>query len=217
MILTGEYGCDRDRLLMAYSDLTLEDIQSQFQIDFLEQNDLFEQVEPVQPSQLLQDILADNIPLALSSDTEKARSEMIVAPILIELRRLFDRQISLFSGIEFNVDRARGLNGRCDFIISQSASLLSMNVPVLTLVEAKNDNIKSGIPQCIGETIAAQIFNAQRNHEVPCIYGIVTTGSIWKFLKLERSTVKIELREHFLENLAVLLGILSQIVRETKY
>jgi hypothetical protein len=201
---------------MAYIDLTLEEIQAQFQIDFLEQNDLFEQVTPVQPSQLLQDILADNIPLALSSDTEKARSEMIVAPILIELRRIFDRQISLFSGIEFNVDRDRGLNGRCDFIVSKSASLLSMNAPILTLVEAKNDNIKSGIPQCIGEMIAAQIFNAQRNREVSCIHGIVTTGSIWKFLKLEQSTVKIELREHFLENLAVLLGILSQMIHDTR-
>jgi len=46
---------------------------------------------------LLAETLAENIPLALGIDTEKARSEMIVTPILIELRKIFHREISLFS------------------------------------------------------------------------------------------------------------------------
>ena len=83
------------------------------------------------------------------------------------------------------------------------------------MVEAKNDNIKSGIPQCIAEMIASQLFNQKRNNPIPCIYGAVTTGSIWKFLKLQDNQVYVELLEHFIENIESILGILMQIVRTT--
>ena len=177
---------------------------------------LFTAVEPIKPSQLLKETLPENIPLALGIDTEKPRSEMIVAPVLIELRRRCDSQISLFSGTEFNIDRLKGLNGVCDFMISHSPEQLSLNVPVFTLVEAKNDNIKSGIAHCIAEMLAAQMFNFQKNNSISCVYGAITTGSIWKFMKLEKSTVYIETTEHFIENIQLILGILMQIVQLTR-
>lgn len=201
---------------MSYSEFTLEKLKSQFQLTIQEQVALFPAIEPVNPSPLLRDILEENIPLALGVDTEKARSELIVAPILVELRKSFQRQISIFSGSEFTVDKSRGLNGRCDFIISHSPELLSINAPVVTIVEAKNDNIKSGLAQCIAEMIAAQVLNQNSKREIPCIYGSVTTGSIWKFLRLEANTVYIEKGEHYLENLESILGILSHIVRTTR-
>jgi hypothetical protein len=71
-------------------------------------------------SPLLQMLLEENVPLALAINTEKARSELIVTPILLEVWRLMRREISLFSGIEFNVAPDRGLNGVCDFILSRS-------------------------------------------------------------------------------------------------
>ena len=178
--------------------------------------ELFERVEPVTPSSLLRDILAENVPLALEIDTNKARSEMIVAPILIEIRKPFNRQISLFSGTDFNVDKDRGLTGRCDFIISHSSRQLSIAAPVATLVEAKDDNIKSGISQTLAEMVAAQLFNEQKKNQIPCIYGIVTTGSNWKFIKLIEKIVSIEPGEHFIGDLESLLGILSQIVHTTR-
>ncbi|MEZ4632843.1 MAG: hypothetical protein R2880_19390 [Deinococcales bacterium] len=48
--------------------------------------------------------------------TEKAKSEFIIAPILAELRFMAKHEIR----IEFNVDDAQGLNGRCDYVLSQS-------------------------------------------------------------------------------------------------
>lgn len=103
----------------------------------------------------------------------------------MELRKYFNRQISLFSGTEFNVDKSKGLTGRCDFIISSSRKQLEVTAPVVTIVEAKNDNIKSGLAQCIAEMVAAQLFNRQKKNQISCIYGIVTTGSNWKFLRLK--------------------------------
>lgn len=201
---------------MSYSEFTIKDIRNKLHLKIIEEVELFLNVQPVKPSSLLLDILTENIPLALRIDTEKARSEMIVAPVLIELRKLFNRQISLFSGTEFNVDKSQGLNGTCDFIISHSPEQLSVTVPIATMVEAKNDNIKLGIPQCIAEMVAAQMFNQQENNHIPFIYGVVTTGSIWKFLKLTGSNVYLNPKEHFIENLELLFGILSQIIDETR-
>ena len=202
--------------LMSYSEFTLEKLETELQLTIQDRVDLLMSAESVQPSQLLQETLAENIPLALEIDTEKARSEMIIAPILIELRKQFQRQISIFSGNEFNVDKDKGLTGRCDFIISNSPRQLQITAPVATLVEAKNDNLKSGIPQCIAEMVAAQIFNQQKNNPVSTIYGVVTTGSLWKFLQLDKNTISIESKEHFIGNLESILGLLVEIIHQTR-
>jgi transketolase C-terminal domain/subunit len=52
------------------------------------------------------------------------------------------------------------------------------------IVEAKNENIKGGLGQCVAEMVAAQIFNEREANAIDTIYGAVTTGEIWKFLKL---------------------------------
>ncbi|MEY3332991.1 MAG: hypothetical protein RLZZ176_1291 [Cyanobacteriota bacterium] len=100
----------------------------------------FAQVPERKYSQLLDETLEYNIPLALSINSEKSRSEMIVTPILIEVRKQLNNQISLFSGKDFNVDAQKGLTGFCDFLISKSNEQLIIESPIITLVEARNDN-----------------------------------------------------------------------------
>ena len=197
---------------MSYSEFTLSQLESEFSLTLQERVEIFPDIEPVTPSQLLQEILTENIPLALEIDTEKARSELIIAPILVELRKHFNRQISFFSGVDFTVEKTKGLTGRCDFIISNSPRQLEVIAPVATLVEAKNNNIKSGIAQCIAEMVAAQIFNERQNNQIPCIYGIITTGSNWKFLRLVEKRIDIEAGEHFIGNLDGLFGILLKMI-----
>ncbi|WP_353734901.1 MULTISPECIES: hypothetical protein [unclassified Okeania] len=109
---------------------------------------------------------------------------MIIAPILIEFRKILNNQISLFSGTEFNVDTARGLNSTCDFLISLYPEQLFLKSPVFAIVEAKKENLNAGLGQCLPEMIAAQIFNQQQGNQISTIYGVVTTGNIWKFLQL---------------------------------
>ena len=114
------------------------------------------------------------MPIALASNSEKARSEMIITPILVELRKQLNEQINLFSGVEFNVDNSRELNGVCDFIVTKSDEKLFISAPVITLVEAKKENLNAGLGQCIAEMLAAQIFNQQEGQEKSTIYGSVT-------------------------------------------
>ena len=194
---------------MSYSDFTLSKIQREFSLKINEQVDFFANVPEVQPSDFLRETLRNNLPLALAINTEKSRSEMIIAPILIDLRKIVNNQISLFSGTEFNVDASQGLNGTCDFLISLDPEQLFIKSPVFAIVEAKKENLNAGLGQCLAEMIAGQIFNQQEGNQIQTIYGVVTTGNIWKFLKLEKTEVYIDLTEYFINNLEKIFGILS--------
>ncbi|MEG4854100.1 hypothetical protein QUB10_24815 [Microcoleus sp. B5-D4] len=194
---------------MPYSDFSLEKVKRTFELTTSETVDLFGNVPDLECSPLLTEILRYNVPLALASNSEKARSEMIISPILIDLRRQLNERINLFSGIEFDVDSERGLNGICDFIISHSPEILFVSAPVITLVEAKKENITAGLGQCVAEMLAARIFNERAGNEVSTIYGAVTTGSIWKFMKLEASVISIDLTEYYLKDVNKILGILA--------
>lgn len=195
---------------MAYSDFTLSKFKKSFNIRIDEEIDLFANVEPVQVSEKLITNLEETAELALAINTEKARSEMIITPILLEVRRQANYQISLFSGTDFNVDAEKGLNGYCDFLISRSKEQLTINAPVVIIVEAKNENIKGGLGQCAAAMLAAQLFNQEEGNEIKTIYGAVTTGDIWKFLKLEGCDVFIDLNNYYIKEINKILGILSQ-------
>lgn len=194
---------------MSYSQFTLEMIEATFDVTILENMEIFSHIPESDYSDFLKQTLAYNIPLALEIATEKARSEMIVTPILIEIKQQFQSQISLFSGKEFNVDSEKGLVGYCDFLLSKSPSQLIIKSPVAVLVEAKNDNIQSGLGQCIAEMIAAQIFNQTQGNQILTIYGGVTTGTNWKFMRLTDKIVEVDPNEYFLSNVNKIIGILK--------
>ena len=195
---------------MAYSDFSLSSVKKAFQLNLVEKADLFADCTELQPTLLLRETLKENLALALASNTEKSRSEMLIAPILIDLRRQYSNHIGIFSGVNFTVDSSQGLNGNCDFLISYSDNLLLITAPIITLVEAKKEDLNGGLGQCIAEMIAAQYFNRQEETEIKEIYGVVTSGTIWKFLKLCDRHVWIDLTEYYLDNLPKILGVLAQ-------
>jgi hypothetical protein len=196
-----------------YGEFSIEDVKASFQLQIAEAEEYFASIPPVQVSDFLTRTLAESIPLAVAISTEKARSELIIVPVLLEVRRQVQRRVSLFSGVEFTVDPSRGLNGVCDFLISLSPEQLTIEVPVVAVVEAKNDNLKSGLGQCMAEMVAARLFNQQRGRDLARVYGVVTTGSLWKFLRLEGDVVSLDLREYPISELGRVVGILVSMVR----
>lgn len=199
----------RNSSSMAYSEFSLAKAKQEFNLITLEKRDIFAAVPELTASNLLAETLNYNLEIALGSNSEKARSELIIAPILVDLRRQLREQIGLFSGVDFTVDNSKGLNGTCDFIITKSPEILILTAPVITVVEAKKENINAGLGQCAAEMVAAQIFNQQAATEIKIIYGAVTTGSIWQFLKLEEQTLTIDLSEYYLKDVNKILGILA--------
>ena len=83
---------------------------------------------------------------------------------MLEVKTQLVDQISFFPGIDFNVDKDRGLSGFCDYIISRSPEQFYLERPVMTIVEAKNENIISGLGQCIAAMYAAQLYNERENN-----------------------------------------------------
>ena len=138
---------------------------------------------------------------------------MIITPLLLEIRRQANYSVSLFSGIEFNIDFDRSLNGYCDFLISRSPEQLIINAPVAIIVEAKNEDIKSGLGQCAATMLAAKLCNQQENKAINRIYGAVKTGDIWKFLFLEGNELKIDLSNFYIRDVEKILGVLWQAVK----
>ncbi len=199
---------------MSYKDFTLEKVRKQLGLTLESDRDLFSAtMRSVPLAAAFTNYLNYSVPLALAINTEKARSEMIIAPILVELKRLLEDQISLFSGIEFNVDPEQDLTGFCDFVISLSRQQLYLSVPAFIVFEAKNENIKGGLGPCLAAMRAAQVFNEREDNTVPQICGAVTTGNQWKFLSLEGTTAYIDRKDYYIDRIEDIMGILVGMVQ----
>jgi len=200
---------------MTYNDFNLKTVTKNFGLTIGDRIDLFATVPELKPSSLLVEVLKENVPIALSSNTDKSRLSMITAPILIELRKLFNHQIGLFCGIDFTVDAEKGLNGNCDFLISRSSHLLILTAPVVAIVEAQNEDINTGLGPCVAEMLAARIFNeGEGNKNATIIYGAVTSGQTWRFLILKEQVIEIDLTEYYLIDVNKILGILASAIQQ---
>lgn len=199
---------------MSYSNFTLESVIMAFQLEKVESAGIFSKIEPIAPSAYLTTGLTKKIPLAAAIGTEKARSELIVADILVELREKFNYRISFFSGIDFSVDLESDLTGVCDFLVSLSPGQLFLEAPLIILVEAKKDDPKLGLGQCIAEMLAAQRFNAEKGNDLPAVYGATTTGTEWQFLKLTDKNLQIDMEIYPIQQCDKILGILSSMVNQ---
>ncbi len=199
---------------MPYSSFTLAKAKKDFGLTTAEGGRFLPPIDPIVPSSRLQQALED-LPWAIAVGSEKAKSEGIIYPILQEVRRLLKNQVSLFSGRDFTVDTNKGLNGYVDYLISRSQEQLEIEAPVVVVGEAKRDNINEGLGQCIAEMVAAQMFNQANQVNIPTIYGSVSNGTQWRFLKLEGSTVTIDLMDYSLPPVDQILGFLVWMVRES--
>lgn len=193
---------------MTYPDFTLPFAVDGFGLTLDMDTDLFSPVTPLSPSDLLQQILQYNAPLALNISTEKARSELLIAPVLIEIRRQRGGKVNLFSGNLFSVDESRGLSGFCDFLLTHSPYRSVIQAPVVAVVEAKREDVTNGYGQCVATMVAAQQFNFKEQEPVETVYGIVTTGDVWKFLSLKGTDIKIDRETYYLDRIERLLGVL---------
>ena len=196
---------------MAYGDFRFPQVLLDLGLTTREA-DLFSGVEAVVPRPDFAETVAAGATLALAIDSEKARSEFMIAPVLVELHRQLGGAFALFSGIELNVDPSRGLNGVCDFIISGSPRQFFLTAPLVTIVEVKNDNPRNGLGQCIASMVAASLLNEKAGSPVDMVFGVVTTGGDWRFLRLEGATVTLDLREYYIADPGKILGILRSFV-----
>jgi hypothetical protein len=201
---------------MSYSNFTFAKLKSVYRIeqDSSTQN-LFGALKnlSVAPSDRLLADLTEGKTMPLL--TEKAKSEILIMPILRELKRN-NPHITIFSGFALHVKGHRALTGNPDFLLSAKPNLVEIEAPVLCLFESKNKSVEEGYAQCAAEMYAARLFNQQSGESYETIYGVVTNAFDWVFLKLEGNTVYIDIERYYLNELPKLLGILQWILQEYK-
>ncbi|BDA74275.1 hypothetical protein CAL7716_084410 [Calothrix sp. PCC 7716] len=199
---------------MPYSEFTtITKAEEAFGLTTVEGRRFIPDIELIKPSQQLVEYLEEVLPIAIATGSEKVRSELIISPILIEVWKILEKQIGIFSGEEFDVDSSVGLNGICDFLLSRSPKLIEIDAPAVVIVEAKKSDLRSGIGQCVAEMVAAQRFNKMKNKSVNTIYGSVTSGTQWRFMKLEENTVTFDLSEYPIPPIDFILSALIWMIR----
>lgn len=193
---------------MAYSDFTLEAVEIQFGIQTVQAR-LFANLMPISVPQSLRERLDEGLPMGFG--TEKARSEFIIAPILLAVRRLRENRLTIHSGYSLNVAPQEGLSGEIDFLLSLSPQPAVVRHPVLSVIEAKRDSIDFGTGQCAAQMVGAARFNARAGTPPTPMYGCVTTGEIWTFLRLDGDTFTLDNDRYYLNQLDFILAALLTI------
>lgn len=196
---------------MAYADFDIEMAEAKLGV-VVHTADLF----PGLVSQLVPTWLIDQLKRAstLPFVSEKARSELVISPILLAVREMSGDKMSVLSGIRFDVEPTRGLVGECDFLMSYSDPLPVVRPPVITLLEAKKQDIDAGLGQCIAQMVAARIFN-ERHEKTGPVFGCVTTAEIWQFLRLDGSELKLDPTRRLISDVGELLGAFKRILEQT--
>lgn len=207
---------------MAYSDFTLEEVFDRFGLSECDRV-LFGAIDPLEPSAWLAESLRLGQDYALLGATEKARSEFIVAPILLELERHFKDRLAIHSGKTLEGSRALGLNGECDFILSRGPMSRTIQAPIFAIIEAKKQDIEVVLGQCVAQLVGAKLFNDKKQQAatgdlgrpIDRLYGCVTTGRDWQFLCLENTVVTFDRTVYSLSlHLGTILGIFKTTLSE---
>ncbi|MDM8566343.1 hypothetical protein QUF74_11935 [Candidatus Halobeggiatoa sp. HSG11] len=199
---------------MAYSDFSLTKVKKIFGLTEKPQDLFQDQLQSIEPSDWLKETFMISLKLALSSSTEKARSEFIVAPILLEIEKTNPERLTIFSGERLDVDEDKGLKGECDFILSKGPISSTIQAPIFALVEAKKNDIKGGLGQCVAQMLGARIFNQEEGNEINTVYGCVTTGENWQFLKLEDNIIFMDNNRYYISELDKIIGIFQYIINQ---
>jgi hypothetical protein len=194
---------------MSYSDFKLDTVRKAFGLTIIS-SPLFEKAETVPVTDWLKEAIDKGLPLALMS--EKARSELIVVPILLTSRELSRNVFSIYSGQRLDIDPDKGLTGECDFILAKTPPIPVIQAPLMMLAEAEKNDIEGGLGQCAAQMIGARLFNQQEGSGISTIYGCVTTGEAWQFLKLADNTLSIDSRRYYIDRIDKILGVLQAIV-----
>ncbi len=197
---------------MAYGNFkTLEEVASKFGIrrSFIE----FTEETKFTTEELFFRYIKRNLSNHSSYVSENSICEMLIYPILsivIDVHNL-----PIWSHVRFDISEEDGLTGIPDFLIAPVAETgIGYSHPVICIAEVKKENFEEGWTQALCEMIAAQRLN--NNSQKP-IYGIATSGEIWKFSKLIDKQFIIDPRPYSAPlNLQQVLDVLNWFLGEAK-
>ncbi len=195
---------------MAYNNFTLESAEAAFGL-LTQPGELFPGLRPAPVPDWLRDLLERGRRVA-ALVSEKARSEFLVVPVLLAAQELVPGALAIYSGQRLDVDPERGLVGECDYILALTPPVPRLRAPLVMILEAKKGDIEAGLGQCLAQMVGARLFNERAGEPPRPIFGCVTSGDVWQFLRLEGTTVLLDRSPLFLDNVGGILGALQTIL-----
>jgi hypothetical protein len=200
---------------MAYTDFkTLAQVEKELGVNIKQASNLYVDIKPIELSSWFIETMDLSYDLAININTEAARQSLIVDNVLIELKKTLP--ISLFIKKYFNVDASKGLTGNPDGLVSSYLDDLEIKAPVIVLVEAKNNDINPGFPQCIAEMVAAALFNHKASIVRETVYGVVTDGISWRFLNLKNNIATIDRHTYPFNGGSQIIAILKSFILDNE-
>ena len=192
---------------MAYSDFKYPQVLRDLGLTETSDPDLFAAVSGVPPTAALGTLLDRGGRLGVGAHTEFSRSVWMVGPILGEVWDRYPGRLCLIGGAELDADAAAKLTGVCDFVLGRGPQRPVPVAPLLIVFEAKRDSIPDGLGQCIAAMVGAQRYNRREGTPVDPVYGCVTTGTAWRFIRLSGTALTTDQKEYAYGQIDKLLGI----------
>jgi len=165
---------------MAFTDFkSLAQVQQEYNIKYSEES--FISYIDLNPSDNFRNEFEFNLENIDVFTSEASRCENVIYPILREVYKSFVDKYTLWSHKSITYDHK--LTGTPDYLISTKSELgkTILGLPLVVVVEAKQNNFIEGWGQCLAELIAAQKMN---QNETQPVYGIVTDGELWQLGRL---------------------------------
>jgi hypothetical protein len=198
--------------MMSFKNFTSPDLVAEKYNLILTREEPFDYktVSSIQPPAVLQQDLEFELRHHPYSMNEQTLCEGLIYPLLREVWK-HHLSLQIWSHITLQVDDE--LVGIPDYLVSKKSprGLTKLEIPLVAVIEAKQENFAAGWGQCLAGLVAAQKLNSGLNPQ-PSLYGIVTTGKSWEFGQLEGNEVKIHPFSLSLAQLEVLLGALDYIL-----
>lgn len=168
-------------------------------------------VQPQAPSEWL--LTSLDYAYSTPPTNEKSKSERLVSPVLLEISHKYKTQISFYSGEEINIDAKQNLAGPCDFFFAFSPPSILPIAPIISIAEAKDEDLEWGIAQCAAQLYAANLFNIADKKDITTLYGCATTGVEWHFMRYDTQKNTFFMDAKPITDLAVALGVWHHILQ----
>ena len=204
---------------MAFSDYrkyTATELKKIFRVEIKNPEDLFKGFTPSgrEYNDLQATVMQMSVRLRLSKfDNEATRGSLLVSRILwaasevYQLGVFFEPTITYPQDDTFNLPHP--LNGSYDGALSLDE--IDLIAPVISVVEVKRSSLSDGLGQCI-----AEMYTTMRVFQQEKVYGIITDGEVWEFLRLENSVISVDNSNYHIRTVADIVDRIGYIANVFK-
>jgi hypothetical protein len=164
---------------------SVEEVATKFDIEVADRTAFLNEIE-LEILDVFFSMITKNLQDETNYINEFAICETIIRPILGIVAENYN--LKVWSHMPYNIDEKKGLIGEPDYLIAPKTKYGAMAKPSLCVIEAKKDDFNQGWAQALSEMVASSLLDAH------ICYGIVTTGAIWQFGKLDQGIFVIDPR-----------------------